>query len=67
MIIMTKVNIMNNLYNNELIKLIKDYCESKIDPNTKYLDDYELGFVKGEEYVAEEILWIIEQFEKENN
>jgi len=51
----------------EMINMIKKYCESKLDPNTKYLDDYELGFVKGEEYVAEEILWIIEQFEKENN
>lgn len=58
---------MDDLYNNELIKLIKDYCESKLNHNTRYLDDYELGFIKGEEDVAEEVLWIIEQFEKENN
>lgn len=51
----------------DIVSKIKDYCKSKINPNTRHLDDYELGFVKGEEDVAEEILWIIEQFEKENN
>lgn len=51
----------------EAINMIKGYCESKIDPCTEYLEDSEIGFVLGEEFVAEDILWIIEKLEKENS
>jgi hypothetical protein len=51
----------------EMINMIKGYCESKIDPCTEYLEDSDIGFVLGEESVAEDILWIIEHFEKKEN